>query len=70
MKSVAAALLDLLHLPRPRLLIIRAVVLPGEITFTCKKIGAARSVDYFSIRLFVMSSGVETSLAVNYQPDA
>jgi hypothetical protein len=34
---VAAALLHLLQLLRPRLLIIIAVALPGEITFTCKK---------------------------------
>ena len=34
MKSVAAALLHLLKLLRPRLLIIIAVALPGEITFT------------------------------------
>ena len=34
MKSVAAALLHLLPLLRPRSLIITAVALPGEITFT------------------------------------
>jgi hypothetical protein len=45
MKSTAAALLDLLHLLRPRLVIIRAVVLPGEITFTCKKIGVSEPLD-------------------------
>jgi hypothetical protein len=45
MKSVAAALLHLLQLLRARLLIIRAVALPGEITFTCKKIGFAEALD-------------------------
>jgi hypothetical protein len=45
MKSVAAALLHLLQLLRPRLLIIIAVALPGEIIFTCKKIGFAEAVD-------------------------
>jgi hypothetical protein len=45
MTSVAAAILDLLHLPRPRLLIVRAVALPGEITFTCKKIGVPEPLD-------------------------
>jgi hypothetical protein len=45
MKSVAAALLDLLHLLRPRLLIVRAVARPGEITFTCKKIGVPEPLD-------------------------
>src|SRR6266487_6195755 len=45
MKSVAAALLHLLQLLRPRLLIIIAVALPGEIIFTCKKIGFAEALD-------------------------
>jgi hypothetical protein len=45
MKSVAAALVHLLQLLRPRLLIIRAVALLGEITFTCKKIGFAEALD-------------------------
>ena len=44
MKSVAAALLHLLQLLRLRLLIIRALALPGEITFTCKK-GFAEALD-------------------------
>ncbi|PYJ50958.1 MAG: hypothetical protein DME83_08220, partial [Verrucomicrobia bacterium] len=43
MKSVAAALLHLLQLVRPRLLINIAVALPGEIIFTCKKIGFAEA---------------------------
>jgi len=38
MKSVAAALLHLLQLLRPQLLIITAVALPGEITFTFVKL--------------------------------
>jgi hypothetical protein len=45
MKSVAAALVHLLRLLRPRLLIIRAVALPGEITFTRRKIGFAEALD-------------------------
>ena len=43
MNNVAAALLHLLQLRRPRLLIIIAVALPGEITFTRGKIGFAEA---------------------------
>ena len=45
MKSVAAALLHSLQLLRPRLLIIIAVALPGEITFTRRKIGFAEALE-------------------------
>ena len=44
MKSVAAALLHLLQLLRPRLLIIIAVALPGEIP-PLQKIGFAEALD-------------------------
>src|SRR6266480_6924412 len=43
MNNVAAALLHSLQLLRPRLLIIIAVALPGEITFTRGKIGFAEA---------------------------
>jgi hypothetical protein len=45
MKSVAAALLHLLQLLRPRSLIIIAVAVPGEITFTRRKIGFTEVLD-------------------------
>jgi hypothetical protein len=45
MKSVAAALLHLLQLLRPWLLIIIVVALPGEISFTPRKLGSAEVLD-------------------------